>query len=222
VLTSQWQVGEILRDNSYEVEIPEGTPPGLYRMELTFYDPATLDHLPVTSAATGEALPEPYVLDYLIVGDLPEKTLNPLDPPADFGSQIALYGADLMDGSGQAVKNDQMAYRAGDTIDLRLFWRALAYMYTDYTAFVHLVGPDGKMVAQWDQRPLNGFLPTSYWPPRQVIADDYKVTIPAGAPPGDYQLVVGLYDLATMARLPVTRGGEPAGDSVVAATIPVQ
>ena len=57
MLTSQWQIGEILRDNSFEVEIPEGTPPGLYRMEVSFYDPATLDHLPVTSAATGEALP---------------------------------------------------------------------------------------------------------------------------------------------------------------------
>ena len=127
-----------------------------------------------------------------------------------------------MDEAGQAVKNDTMTYRAGDTIDLRLFWRTLAYMYTDYTAFVHLIGPDGNMVAQWDQRPLNGFLPTSYWPPRQVIADDYQIAIPADAPPGDYRLEVGLYDLATMARLPVTRGGEPAGDSVVAATVPVE
>ncbi len=95
-------------------------------------------------------------------------------------------------------------------------------MYTDYTAFVHVIGPDGQMAAQHDQQPLSGFIPTSYWPPRQVIADVYALTLPAGAPPGNYQIIVGLYDLATMNRLPLSRDGEAAGDSVVAATFSVQ
>ena len=201
--TKGLDIGELLRDNSYELEITEDTPPGLYRIEVSFYDPATLDHLPVTSANTGETLPDPYLLDYLIIGDLPQEPTRPLDPPADLGGQVALLGADLLDGESNPIRRNPPAYRPGDTVDLRLFWRALAYMYTDYTAFVHVLGPDGQVVAQHDQRPMNGFLPTSYWPPNQVIADDYAIEIPADAPPGDYQVLVGLYDLETMDRLPV-------------------
>ncbi len=85
VATAKWEMGELLRDNNYEVRILEGTPPGLYRIEVSIYDPATLDNLPVTSANTGEVLAQPYVLDYLIVGDLPEKPAYAINPQADFG-----------------------------------------------------------------------------------------------------------------------------------------
>ncbi|MCC9074532.1 glycosyltransferase family 39 protein [Litorilinea aerophila] len=219
--TAKWPIGEVLRSNDYKVDIPPDTPPGLYRIEVSFYDPATLEHLPVTSVNTGELLPEPYVLDYLIVGDLPETPRHPLEPPADLGGQIRLFGADLLDENGQARANKQATYGPGEAIRLRLFWRALDFMYTDYTAFVHLVGPDGTLIGQQDKQPLDGFIPTSYWPPRQIIADDYTVPIPADAPAGTYTLRVGLYDLATMARLPVTRDGEPAGDAVTVAEIPI-
>ena len=222
VATAKWEMGELLRDNNYEVRIPEGTPPGLYRIEVSIYDPATLDNLPVTSANTGEVLAQPYVLDYLIVGDLPEKPAYAINPQADFGGRIELFGADLQDAAGKPLRERDQRYLPGDTVNLRLFWRALSYMYTDYTAFVQVFGPDGQMAAQHDQQPLSGFIPTSYWPPRQVIVDDYALTLPAGAPPGNYQIIVGLYDLATMNRLPLSRDGEAAGDSVVAATFSVQ
>ncbi|MFN2201681.1 MAG: hypothetical protein ACK2UO_10760, partial [Caldilineaceae bacterium] len=218
----KWQAGELLRDNNYELEITDDTPPGIYRIEVSFYDPATLDHVPVTSANTGEVLSDPYLLDYLIIGNLPQKPLDSLKPQADLGGHIALLGADLMGDDGTAIARNHEAFAAGDTVNLRLFWRALSYMYTDYTAFVHVIGPDGQMALQHDQRPMNGFLPTSYWPPNQVIADDYALELPADALPGEYQVVVGLYDLATMDRLPVTRDGEPSGDSVVARTFQVE
>lgn len=220
--TKKWQAGELLRDNNYELEITDDTPPGIYRIEVSFYDPATLDHVPVTSANTGEVLSDPYLLDYLIIGNLPQKPLDSLKPQADLGGHIALLGADLMGDDGTAIARNHEAFAAGDTVNLRLFWRALSYMYTDYTAFVHVIGPDGQMALQHDQRPMNGFLPSSYWPPNQVIADDYALELPADALPGEYQVVVGLYDLATMDRLPVTRDGEPSGDSVVARTFQVE
>jgi len=222
VATAKWDIGEMLRDNSYEVEIPEGTPPGLYRIEVSFYDPATLDNLPVTSANTGQVLPNPYLLDYLIVGELPEKPAHAVKPVANLGGQIELFGADFQDPGGKPLRGRDVTYEPGDTVNLRLFWRALAYMATDYTAFVHVIGPGGEMVAQHDQQPMSGYIPTSYWPPRQVITDDYAIALPADAPAGEYQIVVGLYDLATMTRLPITRDGEPAGDSVVAATFTVK
>ncbi len=125
VATAKWEMGELLRDNNYEVRIPEGTPPGLYRIEVSIYDPATLDNLPVTSANTGEVLAQPYVLDYLIVGDLPEKPAYAINPQADFGGRIELFGADLQDaGFGKPLRERDQRYLPGDTVNLRLFWRA--------------------------------------------------------------------------------------------------
>jgi hypothetical protein len=53
--------------------------------------------------------------------------------------------------------------------------------------------------------------------------DDYELNIPAGTPPGDYPLVIGLYQNATGVRLPVvTADVEHDGDSVTIGTLRVR
>lgn len=223
--TSQWSIGEILRNNEYEVEIPEGTPPGLYRMEISFYDPATFDHLPAKAVNRGEPVPDPYVLDYLIVGDWPPAPETRINPPVDLDGQVKLYGAALVQEDGTSVAPQGQTLTPGATHTVRLFWEAEEFIHTDYTVFVHLIGPDGTPLVQADSRPLNGFIPTSYWPPRQQIADDHSFTLPADAPPGEYRLVVGWYDLANLQRLPMTQdgaaGGGALGDAYTVATFTV-
>ena len=78
-------------------------------------------------------------------------------------------------------------------------------MDVDYTAFVHVVGPDGAVAVQDDRRPLDGFMPTRAWLPGQVVADTRSLRLPADAAPGEYTVYAGLYDLDTLQRLPVTR-----------------
>ncbi|HYN88640.1 MAG TPA: hypothetical protein VER55_08920, partial [Ardenticatenaceae bacterium] len=112
-------------------------------------------------------------------------------------------------------------FEAGDTVSVRLFWRAEAAIERDYTVFVHLVGPDGELVAQRDQQPLGGFFPTSYWSPGRVVPDEYQLVLPPDAPPGMYDLRVGMYDLESGRRLAVTREGEPAADAVRLAPLQV-
>jgi hypothetical protein len=53
--------------------------------------------------------------------------------------------------------------------------------------------------------------------------DDYELTIPAETPPGDYPVVIGLYQDATGIRLPVV-AAEMAhdGDSVTIGTLRVR
>ncbi len=135
--------------------------------------------------------------------------------------RIELFGADLQDvPCGTSRESAAISVTCPAIPSTCACSGALpSYMYTDYTAFVHASArrADGR---QHDQQPLSGFIPTSYWPPRQVIADDYALALLAGAPPGNYQIIVGLYDLATMNRLPLSRGW--AKDSVVAATFSVQ
>ena len=49
---------------------------------------------------------------------------------------------------------------------------------------------------------------TDLWLPQHNIADQVTVMVPASAGPGEYTLVVGLYDSTTLARPPVHRRGQ--------------
>jgi hypothetical protein len=78
------------------------------------------------------------------------------------------------------------------------------------------------MITQADRRPLDGFIPTSYWPPKQMMADDYTIQLPDDAPSGDYTLLVGWYDLETMNRLPMSQAGNVISDAYPVATFTVR
>lgn len=79
----------------------------------------------------------------------------------------------------------------------------------DYQVFLHLVAPDGTIIAQADGTPA-GRYPTSQWRPGAVVADRRLLRPPAPPAPGEYTVRVGLYRLDDLARLPVT----PAADDV--------
>ncbi|MBI5566746.1 MAG: DUF2723 domain-containing protein [Chloroflexi bacterium] len=111
---------------------------------------------------------------------------------------------------------DRTTLQPGETIKVDLTWRSLKTWSDNYTAFVHLVGPDGKVHGQVDQWPIQGTLPTSSWSAGQVVADPYAVTLPPDAPRGTYQVEVGWYLLATLRRLSVLDAtGRPGDDKVI-------
>jgi hypothetical protein len=88
-------------------------------------------------------------------------------------------------------------------LSVMLAWQAASAPPLDYTAFVHLLGPDGALAAQLD-RPPAGF-PTSDWRPGEIVVDHFHIELPAGLPPGEYRLQTGFYEPATITRL-----GDPA------------
>jgi hypothetical protein len=95
----------------------------------------------------------------------------------------------------------------GQTITLNLFWQASAPVPRDYTVFVHLLDAAGGVQAQHDGPPMQGRYPTNNWRPGQIIEDATPLTLPSDLPPGDYRLAVGMYELTTGQRLPVTDQG---------------
>ena len=104
----------------------------------------------------------------------------------------------------------------GQNVDVTLNWQALSQMDEDYTIFVHLLGPDGRLHGQIDQWPVEGTYPTSTWKLGASIEDHYSVPLDADAPPGSYQLEIGVYLLATNTRLPVLNSdGIPIDDHVL-------
>jgi hypothetical protein len=102
----------------------------------------------------------------------------------------------------------------GGYVELTLLWQALKPAPIDYQVFTHLY--DGEMIrGQLDGQPVCDNQPTSRWQPGQIIADPYRIPIRGDAPTGSVPLTVGMYDLATMQRLPVSAtDGSPAGDNV--------
>lgn len=107
-------------------------------------------------------------------------------------------------------------------VELTLLWQALGPAPIDYQTFTHLY--DGEMMrGQLDGQPMCGNQPTSQWRPGQFITDPYRIPIRGDAPPGSVPLTIGMYNLATMQRLPVlTSDGLPAGDSVYLTDVIIQ
>lgn len=93
--------------------------------------------------------------------------------------------------------------RPGTNVTLVMFWQALRQPRADYTVFVHLLDAQGARQGQEDARPRNGEHPTTAWLRGEIVRDEIVLPIAASAPPGEYHLSVGMYELATMARLPV-------------------
>ena len=75
-----------------------------------------------------------------------------------------------------------------------MYWRAATTTDVLYTTFVHLEALDGTVIAQRDDQPQGGGMPTASWTTGQIIEDTYLLTIPTGTPPGAYRLTVGLYN----------------------------
>jgi len=132
---------------------------------------------------------------------------------ANFGDRVLLRNAEL------GIR----AARPGDVVRVSLWWRALRAMAIDYTVFVQLIGPDGRLHGQVDSWPVQGTYATSEWIPGRDVSDQYEVRLEPDAPPGEYRVVVGLYELATMERLRVLNPeGRPIGDSHIVGRLDVR
>jgi 4-amino-4-deoxy-L-arabinose transferase-like glycosyltransferase len=214
--TSQWPVGVEVWDGR-EVPVPINAPPGRYRLEVGWYDPSTLERLPVLDEK-GRPQGNTLILDYLRVV-ASEERLSPQNPlTATFGDSISLLGYDLDSAtirpggtpslhSGQALR-----IRSGQALYLRLYWRAREPVGEDYTVFVHLLDEDGQLWGQHDGQPEGGFYPTSFWDKGEVVVDEHEIVLRADTPPGAYQIVTGLYRLDTGERLAVNMGGRVVDD----------
>ena len=112
------------------------------------------------------------------------------------GLQVALLGYDL----------DPRSVRAGGTLDLTLWWQGLAEMDRDYTAFIHVVGPDDRIWAQQDILLKDGAHPTSTWQLGQTVREEYELQLPPDTPSGEYVVKAGIYYWETGERLPVWDG----------------
>jgi hypothetical protein len=200
-----WAEGEVVIDK-FVLPVQPTSPPGVYYLHLGQYrlvdgQPESLPLL----AENGPTEQTAVVIGPLKVGGPPAAVVTPAPEPhvrldQSFGDQITLLGYDLV------VEEPS---HNGQSLKLVFYWRADANPSSDYTTFVHLRDLAGQTITQKDSPPAGGRYPTGLWEPDEIIVDEVTLSL-AELPPGEYQPVVGLYELATGARLAVP--GVPANE----------
>lgn len=124
---------------------------------------------------------------------------------AVLGGKVQLVGATFQ--PGQLVP--------GQPMRVALYFRALDTMSVDYSVFVHLEDPDGRMPrSNFDHVPTGGKYPTSQWKKGDLVRDEFTVYLAAGAEARSANLLVGLWDPKTDERLPLTNANQVRNDGL--------
>jgi mannosyltransferase len=213
----QWPSGQVARTD-YAIPIPRAMPPGWYQLSLGVI--AEEREVPIIGSS------KPSLGWVRIIGpSAPTVEIAPRHPlRVNLGDTILLRGYDVSLARPGGSDQGQVApttLETGSEVQLRLYWQARLAMEKSYTVFAQLVGPTNNPAtgnpvwAQRDTYPVDGRHPTSVWVPGEVVIDEHILTVPADAPPGEYKILIGLYDLATGRRLPMSHDGVAAGDSIV-------
>jgi hypothetical protein len=190
--TSIWNEGEVIKD-TYSVRVnPRFPAPSLARIYVALYTYPQQEHLPVLDPEGKQ------VASAATFGELPvESAISPsysIENPLsyDLAGQMSLLGYDL----------DDSLFSIGYGC-ITLYWQAQTEMAEDYTAFVHVRDEEGRLVAQSDSMPIDGFYPTSYWREGEIVPDLHCLRFLSNVRPVSHQVFVGMYLRETMQRLAV-------------------
>lgn len=191
--TGQWRAGDVWLGR-HRVKLPLDVPGGKLRLRVG-----------ASPAGPFAPLGELNVKHRPVSRDIPtmQHALG-----SELGGMVRLLGYDL----------DAGEVRAGGRVRLTLYWQATGPIDRNYKVFNHVVGADARPVGQQDSEPLDGAVKMVAWRPGEVLKDTHVVPVQPGTLPGEYQLIVGLYDPESGRRLPVAGGG----DSVSVATLRVR
>ncbi len=206
--TLLWAPGEIITDG-LAVPVAPNAPPGIYHLNIGWYRQVNgeASSLAVVNPDTGSTAVT--IGPIKVGGPPPGVTVKNVTPKTslklNLGDQIALLGYDWDESvinHPPGVFGSCQLSTANCQLTITLYWQALTAPALDYTVFVHLRNEAGVIAAQQDGPPAGGAYPTGLWEAGEVIPDQRTVALPALSP-GRYEVVVGMYDLASGARLPV-------------------
>jgi len=128
-----------------------------------------------------------------LIGDTLSDIAN--SPDATFGDELRLLGYTVTPST----------VRPGDRLRVDLYWKALKPLTANYQAEVGIADAEGWL---WSPkhadrpRDYNSFPSMPEWPLDGYAVDSFEVEVLPGAPPGEYDLVVQVFDRETLAPLP--------------------
>lgn len=183
--TDQWAARQLIQD-PWRLNLPANLTPADYTLRLTLVDAAT------QTEVAQQNLGRISVVTRRRTFELPDMQET---AAANFDNQITLLGHNLF----------FEPLTGGGRLRAVLYWQAQADLPNSYTVFVHLLSSNGAVAAQHDGIPANGTIPTTDWSIGEVVEDRHQLEF-TNLPPGEYQLVVGLYNAQTGERLPLVDG----------------
>lgn len=187
--SSEWRAGDVWL-GQYEIAVPPEATQGEYTLSI---------------GVTGPDQQRPVMVPLRTIPVAGRQRLFelPREPQAkaeaEFGSFARLLGYDLGEAAGQ--------------MRVTLYWQALATPELSYTVFVHLLDEHNALIAQHDGLPQGGDSPTSGWVAGEIVVDEHVLPLPAGVSTAGWTLEVGLYDGATLQRVPLTGPPGVSGDA---------
>jgi hypothetical protein len=184
--TSSWISGEVLRETR-SLQVPAALDGGDYEVSLVLLD----SRGETVSPAVGLGRTAVIAPDRSF--DIPQMEHQQL---ARFGEVAELLGYDLAPGPH--------THETG--VAITLYWRAMEGAGGhDYAVFAHLLGEDGRLVAQQDGAPAAWTRPTTSWVVGEVVADARLLTFREPYV-GSCAIEVGLYDPQTAERVTTQAG----------------
>jgi hypothetical protein len=192
-------------------------PPGRYQLVAGFLDPATNAKSPATRLGD-------LTVTRRAANFTPTAPQYALDTPILFGNHAHLTG--------------YSASWQGDELTLALHWQTQQPLLPPHAIFVHLTDDTGALMAQADGEPTTfnlgeapppggalsgdfqfgrgsaarGRAPSGSWLPGEFLTTLHTLT---AVPVNATQVRVGLYNPATLVRLPATADGLPLGDTAI-------
>lgn len=188
----RWPEGEPARD-LHALRVPYSAVPGWYRLTLT----RVRSGLPVDSTLLG----------LVRINDFPASTGSPT-----IGARLT--GARAGELSLLGYSQSALPTRAAP-FEIVTHWRVDARPVADGVLFVHVVGPDGTLVAQDDSPPEKGRRSTLTYRAGDAFDIAHRINLPAQAPGGTYSVLAGVYTRSDVARWPAAQGGVPAKDDLM-------
>lgn len=186
--TSSWDEDELILDNP-GIAVPADLPPGDYAVELAVYSLGRKTGLEVKAA--GRAPGELAKLATIHVAAPSADAAAALRPPhalgTAIGSELTLLGYGL----------DRDTIKAGETVDVELFWRAERAVGRDVDLKLELVDKNGMTVAARQGPPLDGSYASSRWRAGDGFRDAHRLAVAARAGAGGTTIRLAVVDRAS-------------------------
>ena len=112
---------------------------------------------------------------------------------AEFGDRLRLAEYSL----------SSLKATGGEALMLRLIWDIMTSTDNGYTVFIHLLDEQGRVVAQRDVPLMRDGHASGSWRAGDRVESHIGLRVPSNAKPGEYRLIMGVYEPQTGQRLPI-------------------
>ncbi|HLH74447.1 MAG TPA: glycosyltransferase family 39 protein [Chloroflexota bacterium] len=195
--TTSWTIGQVV-SGKLSFQVPPGTPPGTYDLELGVYGQGVGADLNVLRGG----VPIGTAIKFAKITVLPAATN--IDP-----TQVALPGPRNVDFQSLlrlvGVEIDDTQVRPGSQVDLGLWWLPITQRPTDFHVQVQLQNGSFQRTVL-DALPNRGRYPPNEWHAGELVGERERFIVPVDVPPGPTRVLVAVLPDGQSQPVPTPQG----------------